>query len=201
MSLTTDVRAYADAAIEVAVEQARHALDQGKQAVNVDALRSSIEPYVATALTYTAKLAGRAEAAVAELRSDARVASVIHTGEALAAAVVEAVSQRVGQAGQAAASSAAAASSLVRPHSDSSAPVTVTEAAPAPQPAKTTAAKTTAAKSTAAKSTAAKSVKAAKTVKATSKTAASKSTTAKPAAKATARKSTAAKAPRAPKAG
>src|ERR1700760_2831282 len=91
MSIASDTRTSVDAAIEVAVEQGKRALEAAQVSLgklqhnvnsarsldsitpNVDALRATIEPYVATALAYTAKLSGRAETAVTDLKSDKRI--------------------------------------------------------------------------------------------------------------------------------
>jgi hypothetical protein len=128
MSIASDTRTSVDAAIEVAVEQGKRALEAAQVSLgklqhnvnsarsldsitpNVDALRAAVEPLVATALAYTAKLSGRAESAVADLKTDKRIAQVLQTGEALATAVAEAVHERVGQA----ATTAAGAQAFVR---------------------------------------------------------------------------------------
>jgi hypothetical protein len=240
MSITSDVRAYADNAIEVAVGQGKNALDAAQAGLgklqhnvasakavesitpNVDALRGAIEPYLATVLAYGAQFAGRvsigAEAAVADLKKDARIAQVIHTGEALATVVVEAVHERVSQA----ASVAAGASSLLRPTparrastskpAPSSGAETATSstakkvAATKPNDARTVPAKATAAPKAPAKATAAPkapakataapkaAAKATAAPKAPAKRAPAKATAAKKApAKATAAKKAAAK--------
>jgi hypothetical protein len=116
MSLQSDLKGYADSAVEAA-EAVLGRLQQNLAAAkgtDLEALRSTLEDFVASALVYTSKLSGRAESAMADLKSDPRLAQVIQTGEALATAVVSAVQERVGQAASSAASSAAGASAFVR---------------------------------------------------------------------------------------
>jgi hypothetical protein len=106
MSFATEVRSYADSAVEVMVEQSRRALEAaqigleklqhnvlsaravGSLTPSIDAVRGTVEPLVATALTYGVKLAGKASDSVTELKKDARVAHVVRSGEALATAVI-----------------------------------------------------------------------------------------------------------------
>jgi len=173
MSIASDTRTSVDAAIEVAVEQGKRALEAAQVSLgklqhnvnsarsldsitpNVDALRAAVEPLVATALAYTAKLSGRAESAVADLKTDKRIAQVLQTGEALATAVAEAVHERVGQA----ATTAAGAQAFVRsqrpgasgraaakPAPTTSTTSTPTAARPVRKPAATKTAPVTAAK-------------------------------------------------------
>ena len=116
MSLQSDLKGYADSAVEAA-EAVLGRLQQNLAAAkgtDLEALRGTLEDFVASALVYTSKLSGRAESAISDLKSDPRLAQVIQTGEALATAVVGAVQERVGQAASTAASSAAGASAFVR---------------------------------------------------------------------------------------
>lgn len=192
MSIASDARTSVDTAIEVAVEQGKRALEAAQISLgklqqnvtsarsldsitpNVDALRATIEPYVATALAYTAKLSGRAETAVTDLKSDKRIAQVIQTGEALATAVAEAVQERVGKAATTAASTAAGAQAFVR----SQRPGSGRPTAPKPAAAKTTAAPATGRKAATVKTAPAKVTKPAKAAKAAKATKPAKATTA-----------------------
>jgi hypothetical protein len=106
MSFATEVRSYADSAVEVVVEQSRRALEAaqvgldklqhnvvsaravGSLTPSIDAVRGTVEPLVATALTYGAKFAGKASESMTELTKDARIAHVVRSGEALATAVI-----------------------------------------------------------------------------------------------------------------
>src|SRR5580692_5734881 len=121
MSLTTDVKSYADAALDAAVEQGKQALEAahaslGKLQSNLksidslgaqaDGLREAIEPYVLTALGYGNHLASRVETVVADLKKDKRFAQVIEGTEAFATAVVGAVQERLSKAAETAAASA-----------------------------------------------------------------------------------------------
>jgi hypothetical protein len=123
MSLTTDVKAYADAALDAAVEQGKQALEAahaslGKLQSNLksidslgpqaDGLREAIEPYVLTALGYGNHLASRVETVVADLKKDKRFAQVVEGTEAFATAVVGAVQERLTKAAESAAASASA---------------------------------------------------------------------------------------------
>ena len=176
---------------------------------NVDALRATRRALRRDGARATRRSCpARAEAAVADLKSDKRVAQVIQTGEALASAVVEAVQERVGKAATTAASTAAGASAFVRSQRSqartgpSRPPRTRLgrdqardreagdhqDRAGRRRPPRPAAKKTTAAKKTAAKATAAKTAAAKKTAPA--KAAAAKKTA--PAKKATAAKKAAA---------
>jgi DNA-binding protein HU-beta len=100
MALSTDVKAYADAAIEQgkrAIEQAQHALTdartgEGKALIDnakgdLDAFLSAVEPYVAQANQLRHSLAERTEGLVDDVRKDPRVARAYGTAESLAGAV------------------------------------------------------------------------------------------------------------------
>lgn len=139
MSITSDIRSYADTAIEqgkqvldstVANAQAQlndvtgqanefvgNAKDnvsgltskitgsatetvtdlraQAEKAVNLDALRSAVEPYLAQAKGYTTTVTDRAEELYAAVRNDPRVATLVSTAESLTGVVVETVQERV----------------------------------------------------------------------------------------------------------
>jgi hypothetical protein len=134
MSLATDVKSYADAAIEVAIGQTKQALDAAqaglvklqdnakaidptvdsiKSAIEptVDSIRAAIEPYLTMAKGYGSALSEKAESVVGEIKKDKRVTQVFDGTEALAVAVVAAVQDRVGKA----ASMAAATNPFAKP--------------------------------------------------------------------------------------
>ena len=149
MSLQSDLKGYADSAVEAA-EAVLGRLQQNLAAAkgaDLEALRSTLEDFVASALVYTSKLSTRAEAVVADLKSDPRLAQVIQTGEALATAVVGAVQERVGQASATAAGAsafvksqtpggrAAAGRAATKPTSKAATRVPMTDPAPAAEQA------------------------------------------------------------------
>lgn len=118
MSITSDLRAYAG----TAVTQGKHALDsaqaqlnelpgnagqlygkasavvsdlraQAGKAVNIDAMRASVEPYVQQAKGYARVVGDRAEGLISGVRNDKRVAQLVGA----AGTVVDTVQQRVVQ--------------------------------------------------------------------------------------------------------
>jgi hypothetical protein len=128
MSLVTDLRSYADKYAEKATQTATGAVNQGRQtlgsaqaqlgdltqtatgavttlresaekAVNYDALRSAVGPYVTQVKGYGETVADRAEAIVEQLRKDPRfgtvVDSVVGTATSVSGAVVGQVQTRV----------------------------------------------------------------------------------------------------------
>lgn len=117
---------------------------QASTTLNLDAVRSAVEPYVAQAKGYTTAVTDRAESVLSGVSSDPRVAKVLTTATALATPVVETVQERV----------VAPVLSLTRrgttaPQAPATPATTVAPAAP-----KSTAAKTTARKAPAKKATA-----------------------------------------------
>jgi hypothetical protein len=86
MSITSDIRTYAD----TAVQQGKQVLDtaqaqlndvraSAEKAVNIDALSSAVEPYVAQFKEYASVVTDKVEELVSGVLSDKRVALVVET--------------------------------------------------------------------------------------------------------------------------
>ena len=115
MSITRDIRGYADTAIEQGrqvLEQAQSQLNdvtgqanefvsdlraQAERALNLDAIKTAVEPYLAQAKGYRHSVTDRAEALLNTAKKDARVAKAFVTAEQLTGVVVETVQQRLVQ--------------------------------------------------------------------------------------------------------
>jgi hypothetical protein len=135
MSITTDIRSYADTAIgqgKQVLDQAQSQLTdvtgqanqfvgklrgtavenvssfttrandtvtdlrvQAEKAVNLDAIKAAIEPYLAQAKGYSTTVTDRAEDLVATVKNDKRVAALVSRAEELTGTVVETVQDRV----------------------------------------------------------------------------------------------------------
>jgi uncharacterized protein YjbJ (UPF0337 family) len=135
MSITSDIRSYAD----TAVSQGKQVLDQAQaqfndvtgqanefvgkftgtakenvtglttkatdtvndlrtqaeKAVNLDAIKAAIEPYLAQAKGYTTTVTDRAEELLTTVKSDKRVAKLVTTAESITGIVVETVQEKV----------------------------------------------------------------------------------------------------------
>ncbi|MGH8862333.1 MAG: hypothetical protein ACRDVG_14075 [Jatrophihabitantaceae bacterium] len=128
MSITNDIRNYADTALE----QGKHAVGQAtaqftgitgaartnvstlgakaadtvtdlrtqaEKTLNLDAIKSAVEPYLAQAKQYRATMTDRAEglfdSVYGTVKSDERVAKVLATAESVTGAVVDTVTERV----------------------------------------------------------------------------------------------------------
>jgi ElaB/YqjD/DUF883 family membrane-anchored ribosome-binding protein len=135
MSITSDIRSYADTALE----QGKQVLDQAQtqisgvtgqanelvgkvrgtakdnvselttkassavsdlraqaeKAVNLDAIKTAIEPYLAQARGYSSTVTDRAEELFATVKSDKRVALVVSKAEVFTGTVVETVQVRI----------------------------------------------------------------------------------------------------------
>lgn len=117
MSITDDIRNYADTALEQgkhvvnqAVGQAQANVaqlttraggavtdlrSQAEKTLNVDAIRTAVEPYLAQAKQYRASVTDRAEGLFETVKSDKRVARVVSTAESVTGVVVDTVTERV----------------------------------------------------------------------------------------------------------
>ena len=197
MSITNDIRGYADTAIEQgkqvvtqAVGQAQANVaqlttraggavtdlrSQAEKTLNVDAIRAAVEPYLAQAKIYRSGVTERAEGLLGSVKesvtSDKRVARVVSTAESVTGLVVDTVTERV-----------------VKPVTSLTGRKPVTSTRP------TTTTSAASSNSTAAKAPAKKAAKPAATRPAAKKTAAkstTKSTTKSAAKKAPAKKTTA----------
>jgi hypothetical protein len=117
MSITSDIRSYADTALEqgkTVVGQAQTQFidvttkatgvvfdlrTQAEKTVNLAAIKSAVEPYLAQAKQYRSTVTDRAEglfeSVYESVKNDKRVAKVITTAESLTGVVVETVQDRV----------------------------------------------------------------------------------------------------------
>ncbi|MDT4894579.1 MAG: hypothetical protein QOE97_3614 [Pseudonocardiales bacterium] len=68
---------------------------QAEKAVNLEAVKAAVEPYVAQAKSYSSTVADRAEDLLSTVKEDKRVAAVVTRAEALTGVVVETVQERV----------------------------------------------------------------------------------------------------------
>jgi hypothetical protein len=124
MSITNDIRSYADTALEQGkqvVGQAQAQINgltgtarsnvtqlttraggavtdlrtQAEKTLNLEAVRTAVEPYLAQAKQYRASVTDRAEGLFETVKSDKRVAKVVATAESLTGTVVGTVNDRV----------------------------------------------------------------------------------------------------------
>jgi ElaB/YqjD/DUF883 family membrane-anchored ribosome-binding protein len=124
MSITSDIRSYADTALgqgKQVLDQAQTQLSgvtgqanefvsdwtnkatdavtdlrsQAEKAINLEAIKAAIEPYLAQAKGYSTTVTDRAEELYSSVKSDKRVAAVVTRAEALTGVVVETVQERV----------------------------------------------------------------------------------------------------------
>lgn len=165
MSITSDIRGYADSA----VTQGKQALSSAQanandiaqtangavndlrasaeKAINLDALRTAVEPYLAQVKEVGDSVTDRAEELLNTLKSDPRVAKLVGTANSLTGVVLERVQSLTGLGSKPAASKPApkpAAKATRKPAATKPAtakPATATTAKPA---TKSTARKTTA---------------------------------------------------------
>lgn len=198
MSITSDIRGYADTAIEQGrqvLEQAQSQLNdvtgqaneivgkltgtarenvtqlgdragdlraQAEKAINLEAIKAAVEPYLAQARDYRHSVTDRAESLIKTAKKDPRVAKAFQTAESVTGIVVDTVQERVVKPVQSLArrggsasgkpAKSAAAKSTSRPAAKSAA---ATKSAS--KPATTRSANKTTAKAPARKSTARKS--------------------------------------------
>jgi len=113
MSITSDIRGYADAAVEQGRAVASEFLGQAQtltakatvaandlrvqaeKAVNIDAIKSAVEPYLAQARQYRSGVTDRADDLYAAVRNDKRFAQVFAAAEQVADVLVGTVQERV----------------------------------------------------------------------------------------------------------
>jgi len=124
MSITKDIRSYADTAVEQGkqvLDQAQSQLQgvtgtarenvselsakatdavhdlraQAEKAVNIEAIKSAVEPYVAQAKGYSTTVTDRAEELYSTVKNDKRVAKLVSTAESVTGIVIETVQERV----------------------------------------------------------------------------------------------------------
>jgi uncharacterized protein YjbJ (UPF0337 family) len=68
---------------------------QAEKAINLDAIKTAVEPYLAQAKQYRSSVTDRAEGLFDSVRKDKRVAKVIDTAESLTGVVVETLQERI----------------------------------------------------------------------------------------------------------
>jgi hypothetical protein len=102
MSITTNVRSYADTALENASALTTKANGyvndlraQAEKAINLEAIKAAVEPYLAQAKGYQTTVTDRAEELFNTVKSDKRVAQLTTLAEQLTGTVVETVQDRV----------------------------------------------------------------------------------------------------------
>jgi len=113
MPITSDIRAYADSALEQgkqvtgtvtarvsglsakAQSTVSDLRSQAEKAFNIDAFKAAVEPYRAHAKEYRTAVTDRASGLVGTVSSDKRVAKVVDNAQSLSGAVVGTVQQRV----------------------------------------------------------------------------------------------------------
>jgi hypothetical protein len=117
MSITSDIRNYADTAVEQgkqfvgqAVETAQHQFAgvtnratgtvndlraQAEKTLNIEALRTAVEPYLEQARQYRTTVTDRAEGLFGTVTSDPRVAKVVTTAETVTGLVIDTVQERI----------------------------------------------------------------------------------------------------------
>lgn len=102
MSITKDIRAYADSALEQGKQVGHRASStvadlrtQAEKALNIEAIKAAVEPYLASAKEYRNAFTDRASGIVGGVTSDKRVAELVDTAESLSSTVVGTVSDRV----------------------------------------------------------------------------------------------------------
>jgi len=121
MSVTSDIRAYADSAITTAVKTGKQTLtaaqeqlggvtlsanefvgdlrSSAEKVVNVDAVRTAIEPYLTQLRGYGDEVGDRIDEIVATLKKDPRFGKLVETADSLssslASTVLEIIQERV----------------------------------------------------------------------------------------------------------
>jgi hypothetical protein len=117
MSVTSDIRAYADSAINTAVKTGKQTLtaaqeqfggvtisanefvgdlrNSAEKVVNVDAVRTAIEPYLTQLRGYGDEVGDRVEEIVATLKKDPRFGKLVETADSLSSVVLEIIQERV----------------------------------------------------------------------------------------------------------
>jgi hypothetical protein len=157
MSITSDLRGYADTALEqgkhVGAKASSTVADlraQAEKAINVDAIRAitaAVEPYLAQAKEYRTAVTDRANGLVGTVTHDKRVAKLVDTAESLSGTVVGTVQDRVVKPVQ----NLTGLGKPARPAAKTTPATKPASTRPAPKPAAKATAKTTARKAPAKK--------------------------------------------------
>jgi ABC-type transporter Mla subunit MlaD len=113
MSIPSDLRAYADSAVnqgkqtlstasaqlsgvsEQASELVNDLRASAEKLINVDAVRTAVEPYLDQLRTYGDSVGERVEEIVSSLKKDPRFGKLVETADSVSAVVVELVQERV----------------------------------------------------------------------------------------------------------
>ncbi len=102
MSIASDIRNYTDSAADYASGIAEKAtgtvselLVSAEKAINLDAIKTAVEPYLAQAKEYGATVTDRAEGVLNNLRSDKLVAKVLDSATAVSGVVLVQVNDRI----------------------------------------------------------------------------------------------------------
>ncbi|WAX55512.1 hypothetical protein M6B22_13275 [Jatrophihabitans cynanchi] len=95
MSITRDLRSYADELTGKATVTVAELRTQAEKAVNLQAIKAAVEPYLEQAKDYTHSVTDRAGGLVGTVTSDKRVARLVTTAEALTGAVAETVQVKI----------------------------------------------------------------------------------------------------------
>ncbi|HET6878278.1 MAG TPA: hypothetical protein VFH38_12165 [Jatrophihabitans sp.] len=113
MSIASDIRAYADSAVhqsKATLSSAQASLNDiagkandavsdlrasAERAINIDAIRAAVEPYLAQVKGYRATVTDRADVLIGDLKGDPRVAKVVDTANTVSGVVAETVQERV----------------------------------------------------------------------------------------------------------
>jgi len=152
----TNVSGLAGKLTGTATEAVADLRAQAEKAINLDTIKTAVQPYLAQVKQYRDTVTDRAEEIFESVKNDKRVAAVITTAESITGTVVESVNERLVKP------VTALTEQLPIPIARRSAHQPTTAAAPVPAvtgpvateaPAEPVAAKVTAAKATAAKAT------------------------------------------------
>ena len=195
MSITSDIRAYADSALEQGkqvIDQAQAQFNdvtedvtqrvsgvqakatatigdlraQAEKTINIDAIKAAVEPYLAQAKEYGTAVTDRANGLIGTVTGDKRVAKFVETAEQVSGLVVGTVQTRVVKPVQDLTGLGKPAAKPARKATATKSPTKPAATRPAPKP---TVAKPTATKSTTAKATAKAPARKAPAKKATTK--------------------------------
>jgi osmotically-inducible protein OsmY len=154
MSITSDLRGYADTALEqgkhVGAKASSTVADlraQAEKAINIDAIKAAVEPYLAQAKEYRTAVTDRANGLVGSVTSDKRLAKLVDTAESLSGTVVGTVQDRVVKPVQ----NLTGLGKPARPAAKTTPATKPASTRPAPKPAAKATAKTTARKAPAKK--------------------------------------------------
>jgi uncharacterized protein YjbJ (UPF0337 family) len=108
---------------------------QAEKAVNVDAIRAAVEPYLAQAKGYSHTVTDRAEGLLNTVKNDKRVAKLVTTAESLTGVVVETVQSITGRGTKPAPAKPAPAKAAPKPAASAAAKPAATRSAARTTPA------------------------------------------------------------------